>query len=223
MRFRHIATAATVSLLLIALALPVQAGWGSKGIKGSGDLETRELDLDTFDAIELGGAFAVEVRFGDKQKVEVTVDDNLWDNLEAEVSGSTFELGWDKSCDPDEDCKVVITMRDLKRLEVHGACDATVEDFDGDRFEFNVQGAAELDIDGKVDELEINISGAGEVSARKLKAKHVKVHISGAGEADLYASESIDARISGAGNLDDWGNPDQKKTKVSGVGSIDSH
>jgi hypothetical protein len=223
MRIRHAALAATASLLMIALALPAHAGWGRDRIEGSGDLETRELDLDTFDAVDLGGAFSVEIRFGDRQKVAVTIDDNLWDNLEADVSGGTFELGWDKSCEPDEDCKVVITMRELKRFVVHGACDAKIVDFDGDRFDFQVSGAAELDITGKVDELDIQISGAGEVDAKDLKAKHVKVHISGAGDADLYASESIDARISGAGNLDYWGNPEHKKTKVSGVGSIDSH
>ncbi|RKZ14849.1 hypothetical protein DRQ50_08330 [bacterium] len=225
MRFRHTVTTIAIPLLVLALALPAQARWfgSGKGIEGSGDMETREFDLKTFEAIELGGAFSVEIRFGDKQSVAVTIDDNLWENLETGVSHGTFELDWDKNCEPDDDCKVVITMGNLERLEVHGACDATVKDFDSDRFEFNVHGAAELYINGQADELEINISGAGEVDARNLKAKHVKVRISGAGDAELYASESIDARISGAGNLDYWGNPDHEKTNVSGVGSIDAH
>ena len=223
MRFRHVIPALT-ALLLVAIAIaPAQAGWGKSEIEGSGDMETRTLDLNDFDVIQLGGAFSVDISFGDKQSVEITIDDNLWDNLEAEVSGDTFELGWDKSCDPDDDCKVVIVMKELEMLEVHGACDATVADFDGARFEFNVHGAAELDINGKVGELDIQISGAGEVDARDLQAKHVKVRISGAGDADLYASESIDASISGAGNLDYWGSPEKEKTSVSGVGSIDSH
>ena len=223
MRFRHMSLALT-ALLLVAIAIaPAQAGWGKKGIEGSGNMETRTFDLDDFDAIEMGGAFAVDVRFGNKQSVEITIDDNLWENLEADVSGGTFELGWDKNCDPDGDCKVVIVMKKLERLEVHGACEAEIADFDGGRFEFNVHGAAELDINGQVDELDIAISGAGEVDARDLKAKHVKVRISGAGDADLYASDSIDARISGAGSLDYWGSPEKKKTSVSGVGSIDSH
>lgn len=222
MRLRYASILMTAALLTTCLVLPAQAGWG-RGIDGSGDLETRELDLDNFDTIDLGGAFTVEIRFGDRQKVEVTIDDNLWDNLETDVSGGTFELGWDKKCDPDDDCSVVITMRELKQFNVHGACDATIENFDGDRFEFYVSGAAELEIDGEVDELDIQISGAGELDARDLKAKHVKVRISGAGDGELFASESIDARISGAGSLDYWGNPEHKKTKVSGVGSIDSH
>jgi hypothetical protein len=223
MRCRHVSLLLVTLLLAVALAAPAQAGWGKKGIEGSGELETRELDLKDFDAIELGGAFAVEVKFGDRQKVEVTIDDNLWDNLEADVSGSTFELGWDKNCDPDDDCRVEITVRKLERLEVHGACEALVHDFDGDKFEFNVHGAAELDINGTVDVLEIHISGAAEVNARDLQAKSVKARISGAAEAEVYASESIDAHISGAGELDYWGGPDKKSTKVSGVGSIDSH
>ena len=223
MRFRHAAPALCALLLIAFATVPAEARWGGNGIEGSGDLETRELDLDDFDAIDLGGAFTVDIKFGDYQKIEVTIDDNLWDNLEAEVSGGTLEIGWDKNCDPDDDCEIVITMKKLDRFEIHGACDATIADFDGDLFEFYVSGAAELEIDGQVDELDIQVSGAGDLDARDLKAKHVKVRISGAGNAELYASESIDARISGAGSLDYWGSPEKEKTKVSGVGSIDSH
>ncbi|MCP4574037.1 MAG: DUF2807 domain-containing protein [bacterium] len=222
MRFRHAAPVLCALLLIAVVTMPAEARWG-RTIEGSGDMETRELDLDTFDAIDLGGAFEVTITFGDYQKIEVTIDDNLWDNLEADVKGGVLEIGWDKSCNPDDDCEIVIVMKELERFDVHGACSALIEDFDGDRFEFTVSGAADLDIDGEVDELEIQISGAGDLDARSLKAKHVKVRISGAGNGELYASESIDARISGAGSLDYWGSPEKEKTKVSGVGSIDSH
>ncbi len=223
MRFRHAVPALCALLIVAAAVAPAEAKWGFKGIEGSGDLETREFDLDDFDAIDLGGAFSVDISFGDYQKIEITIDDNLWDNLEAEVSGGTLEIGWDKNCDPDDDCEIVIVMKKLDRFEVHGAVDAEIHGFDGDGFEFSVSGAAELEIDGQVDDLDIAVSGAGDIEARDLKAKHVKVRISGAGNAEIYASESLDARISGAGNLDYWGSPDKKKTSVSGVGSIDSH
>lgn len=223
MRFRHVAPALCALLVFAVCVAPAEAKWGRKTIEGSGDLETREFDFDDFHAIDLGGAFSVDIRFGDRQKVEITVDDNLWENLEADVRGGTLEIGWDKSCDPDDDCEIVIVMKKLESIEVHGACDATIHDFDDDEFEFNVSGAGELDIDGSVENLEIHISGAGNVDARDLEAKHVKARISGAGNADLYASESIDARISGAGSLDYWGSPEKKKTSVSGVGSIDAH
>ena len=46
----------------------------------------------------------------------MTIDDNLWDNLEAEVDGRTFELGWDKTCRPDRDCRVEIVIKRLDEV-----------------------------------------------------------------------------------------------------------
>ena len=95
-----------------------------------------------------------------------------------------------------------------------------IEDFDGKSFRFSVHGAADLKMDGRVEDLEINISGAGEADTRKLKAKNVEVRISGAGEAKVFADESLRGRISGVGSLTYWGDPEEKDTSVSGIGSI---
>ena len=88
-------------------------------------------------------------------------------------------------------------------------------------FSFNVSGAAELEMNGKVDTLDISVSGAGDIDTRELMAKNVEVSVSGAGEAKVYASESFKGRVSGVGSIDYWGNPEHQSTKVSGLGDID--
>lgn len=196
-------------------------GWG-KGIEGSGDPETRSLDLEDFTEIDLGGAFELEVSFGSRQSVDITVDDNLWDNLEVEVRSGRLTVDWDKSCRPEVDCKIVVVVKQLEEISIHGACEADIEDIQGETFRFNVSGAGDLEINGEVNELEVQISGAGDVDARDLKAKSVDIRISGAGSAEVYASESLKARISGAGDLKYYGDPEDRDTKVSGVGSIKS-
>ncbi len=195
---------------------------GNDTIEGSGDMETRELDLKEFQKIDVGGAFDLEITLGDEQKVTMTIDDNLWDNLEAEVHGSTLEIGWDKNCQPDDDCTVVIVVRELKGMEIHGAADVEIEGYRGDSFSFDVSGAAELEMDGEVDRLDINVSGAGDIDTRELMAKSVEISVSGAGEAKVYASESFEGRVSGVGNIHYWGDPEHQKTKVSGLGNIKS-
>ncbi len=215
-----------LAALFAVLILPAVAGqaaafsFDKDTIEGSGDMETRTLEFKEFDAINVGGAFDLDITIGDQQKVVMTIDDNLWENLEAEVSGGTLEIGWDKSCETDGDCRVEIVVRDLNALDIHGAADVEISQYSGDSFKFDVSGAAELEMDGTVDELEIHVSGAGEIDTRELKAKSVEISVSGAGEAKVYASESFEGRVSGVGNIDYWGDPEHEKTRVSGLGNI---
>ncbi len=220
MHFRHLKTTLITVLVLALVAGQASAFSFPKNIKGSGDMETRELDLDSFDKIDIGGAFDLHVTLGKKQMVKVTIDDNLWDNLEADVDGHQLELDWDKSCRPDSDCHVEIVVRSLKEISIHGAGDVEIEDFEGESFGYFLSGAGSLKMDGKVDELKIRVSGAGDADTRKLKAKHVDISVSGAGDAEVFASESIRARVSGVGSIDYYGDPEEKETRVSGIGSI---
>ena len=64
------------------------------------------------------------------------------------------------------------------------------------------------------------MSGAGNVSAGDLKAKDVDVTMSGAGNANVYASNKLDATISGAGSVTYAGDPPTVNKNVSGIGSI---
>ena len=221
MRSRYSVMATLVALVLLLAAGNAAAfSFGKDVIEGSGDMETRTLDLKEFEAINVGGAFDLEITLGDEQKVVMTIDDNLWDNLEVEVSGGTLEIGWDKSCSPEGDCRVEIVVRKLEEVDIHGAAEVEIRDFHGDSFSFDVSGAAELEMDGTVDKLDINVSGAGDIDTRDLKAKSVKISVSGAGEAKVYASESFEGRVSGVGSIDYWGDPEHQRTKVSGIGDI---
>ncbi len=213
-----------LSLALVLILATTQAalafGFG-RGPKGSGDMETREVSVDDFRALEIGGAFEVDVRFGSKQQVNITIDDNLWEYLEADVKGNRLKVDWDRNCRPSDKCRIEIVVKDLEELSVHGAADARIRGFDGDRFEYKLSGAGNLEMDGRVDELEINISGAGDADTRDLKARRVKVKISGAGNAEVFASESLRGRVSGVGNLTYYGDPEEKNTSISGLGSIE--
>ncbi len=213
--------AAALALMIVLAAGAATAGhhW-KKGIEGSGDQETRQLELGEFNRIAIGGAFELEASLGDEQQVAVTIDDNLWDNLVTEINGKTLRIGWKENCSPDVDCRLVVTVKELKGLDVHGASDVFIADFRGDSFEFDVSGAAELEMSGQVDDLKISVSGAGEINTRELKAKNVEISVSGAGEADVYASESFHGKVSGVGDITYWGDPEEKKTSVSGMGEI---
>lgn len=220
MRFPIHALAAGTLLLAVALATPVQAA--GKTIEGSGKLETRTLELDAFTKIDLGGAFDVEVTIGKTRKVEISIDDNLWDNLEAHVEDGTLDLEWDKNCQPSDHCAVHITMAALEEFTLHGAGDVDVSGLDGKSLIFYLRGAGDVKLDGKVKDLEIFLTGAGNCDARKLKAEDVAIVLSGVGDCEAYASASIDVQITGVGNVTYWGSPEEKSINVAGMGNVEA-
>ncbi len=211
-----------LALSMIALLVAGQAFAFSfsKSKEGSGHMETRQLSLEQFIALDVGGAFDVEVSFGKNQKIEATIDDNLWDIFEAKVKGQWLYLDWGRNCRPSPDCVIKIVVREFEEAHIHGACDLGVSGFEGHEFIYRLSGAGDLEMSGKVDNLEIKISGAGDADTTDLIAKNVKVSISGAGSAKVYAEDSIRGRVSGVGKLTFYGDPDDQDTSVSGLGSI---
>ena len=209
---KRMTVAALTALLIATLAVPASAGFFHKGdqIEGSGKLETRDFDLAAFTDLELNGSLDAEIAFGDRQKVSVTLDDNLFDNLELDVDDGELTVDWDESCDPDNKSRIVITMKRLASIELNGAGDIDVDGFRGDSFSFRLRGAGD-----------ITLMGAGDVDAKELKAKHVEVSVTGVGDAEVTATESIDAKVSGVGDIKYWGKPEKEKTRVSGLGDID--
>ena len=59
------------------------------GIRGSGNLETTEMDFGNFTELDVSHAFDVEVTSGDSYQVSITVDDNLWDYVDVHQTGQT--------------------------------------------------------------------------------------------------------------------------------------
>ena len=212
----------TIALAVATLLLLAGPAAAREALEGSGELETRTLDLAEFTKIDLGGAFDVTVAVGRDQKVEITVDDNLWENLDATVDDGRLAIDWDRNCRPTDGCTVRITMARLEEFNLHGAGDVDIRGLGGDALTFYLRGAGDARLAGQVDELTIYLTGAGNCVARGLEAKDVKVRVSGVGNCEVHASASLDAEVSGVGNVTYWGSPDEKSVQVSGMGSIDA-
>jgi hypothetical protein len=112
-----------------------------------------------------------------------------------------------------------LVTRDLAAVELSGAAKLVVHQAKLDQLKLSASGACDLTADGAVDDLEIDVSGAAEIDAADFVAKRVKISISGSGNADLHASESLDVTVSGAGTVNCAGNPKVTK-QISGIGKV---
>jgi hypothetical protein len=217
-RVRHRPLAVFLSA---ALALPILLT--GCGLRGSGVEATETRELESFDAIGIDGGFILiaHVDPAVKQRVELRGDDNIVPEVVATVSDGALELTIDHwLVRPKINMTVEVWVPSLSKISVSGAADMRVDGLHGERFELAVSGASTSKLSGTVDHFEVDSSGANTLDARELHAKVVKIAVSGAGDSDVWASEQLDATVSGAGTVRYHGQPEDVQKDVSGAGSV---
>jgi len=209
-------------ILLAASAQPNDLWkiFGDDAKTGSGNLETVELDLKSFERIKSSGSFDIIVTIDDEQKVLLTIDDNLIDNIKARVKGKTLRIGSRGSFSTSRGGKFEITVPSLERVSISGSGTVEVRDLDAEEFELRVSGSGDITAQGRVEYLEISVSGSGEIDTRDLKAENVFVKVSGSGDADVFASDEFRGSVSGSGDITYYGNPKHANGSTSGSGRI---
>lgn len=116
--------------------------------------------------------------------------------------------------------RVEVTLPSVASLRISGAGNVTYRDIDQDELSLDVSGEGAIEVSGKVNRLDADVSGAGDIVAYRLTAAHGRLRVSGAGSIKATATESVVARVSGVGKIKIGGNPPQRDTDVSGLGKI---
>lgn len=210
-------------LFLLVLGAAFLAGcrdWGIMGVRGNGKVTTSEREIANFTEIELGGAYCVDIKVGDKPSLSISGEENILRYIRTHVEGDKLIIDTKKNISPRKEIRIKITVPRLESIESSGACEVYAENISSDRFKLDISGAGSVELNGRADKVEIDISGAASLQAKNLKAKSLYVSLSGASSADVFASEYLDVSVSGVGSVTYYGNPKDVKKDVSGVGSI---
>ena len=204
---------------LFALGLLfVLAGCELGGIRGNGHMITEERKLEPFINVDAGGAFSVDWRSG-PPAVSITIDENLLQYVEMEVRNNVLHIRTTRSIRPSHSTKVKLTSSALEAASFSGASRLTAHQLSGSKFYLETTGAANAILDGAVDELIANLTGASDLRAESLQTKTAQVSVTGAGDARLAVSEDLKVSITGAGKVEYIGNPHVRR-EIAGAGSI---
>ena len=197
---------------------------GGDLIDPSDNIITKEYKLTAFEEVDMTGVGHVQLIQSDTKNgvVELTAPDNYIDLYKFESQGGKLRIGFSKSNINihTKNVEIKVYTTDLIKIRNSGASHFSMDSLDTDKLDIINSGVGEIDVCGIADDVVINNSGVGAVVAHNLKALNVKATVSGVGSVECYASESIDARVSGVGSLKYKGHPKHKSTHRSGVGSI---
>jgi hypothetical protein len=101
-----------------------------------------------------------------------------------------------------------------------GAVKLVAKQLTGPRFALEARGASQVSLDGNIDELLADMTGASELAANSLQTKTAEISTTGAGDAEIAVAETLKVVITGAGKVKYSGSPATIEKHISGAGSI---
>jgi hypothetical protein len=206
----------TIVFLTVCIALASGCRW--VGIRGNGHIETDDRTISAFTEIDTGGAFEIEWQSG-SPALRITTDENLLSYVESDVSGDTLRLRTHEQIWPTHGIKVVISSPTRTGARIRGAVRLTAKQLTGPKFVLEGSGASRVSLDGTVNELLADMTGASQLDAGGLQTKTAEISTTGAGDAEVAVAETLKVAITGAGKVSYSGNPTIEK-HITGAGSV---
>ena len=244
--------AVTAAAVLTAFAMPMPAHavtinlWSGDAhtITGSGKEVAVTRQVGAFSVLRLDSSVDVQAHQGATPSVSVHADDNIEPLIETIVEGDTLVVRLKKGTGFSTHHNVVVDVvfTSLTAAHQHGSGDLHIDKLSGPKFESSIAGSGDLQIDsaqlgsfalsiagsgdvvisGSADEARFGVAGSGDINARNFVAKKVNVSISGSGDAHVNATEAIEARVAGSGDVTYSGHPHDVSRRVSGSGSVEA-
>jgi hypothetical protein len=208
-----------ILIVLLAGCVALVVGCHLPGIRGNGRIKTEERPIATFANVDASGAFEIEWQNG-APAVRVTTDENLLPHIENNVSEDTLHLRSREHLWPTHGIKVVISSPTRAGGKIRGAVKLTVKQLGGPIFALEAKGASQVSLDGSVDRLLVDMTGASQLAAAGLQAKTAEISTTGAGDAEVAVTDTLKVVITGAGKVTYSGNPPTIKKQITGAGSI---
>jgi hypothetical protein len=194
---------------------------GSGSTRGSGVAASETRTLAQFSALELAGSNNVSVQVGTPQSVVVHADDNLVGKVRTTVRSGTLVIETTGSFSTRAPMRVSVVVPELTSVSLSGSGNVIVDGVDSPSFTASLPGSGTLLVAGRADHLEASLPGSGQMNLHGLRARAVQVELSGSGEIQVYAADSLDAEVSGSGSVMYAGNPPHVARTVTGIGAVE--
>jgi hypothetical protein len=120
---------------------------------------------------------------------------------------------------PTHGIKVIISSPTRSAARIRGAVKLSVKQISGPAFALDASGASHVLLDGNIDHLLADMTGASELEASRLQTKTAEISTTGAGDAEVAVAEMLKVAITGAGKVTYSGNPTIEK-HITGAGSV---
>jgi len=216
----------TRNLLIIAVLVTSIAF--AKTVYVTGPIVSDNVKVKSFSKLDVRSQFDVFLTQGNKEELMIETYQSLLPYVKVEQEKNTLRIYLDKKLNKikwnNKDHLLIahVTVKDLDKISLSGACDLYMEtDLKTDDLKISASGASDLDlmkIEGE--NIKILTSGASDIDEGELIATKVTINASGASDGDIkVVANVLDMIASGASDFDI--DVDVKEITINAHGSSD--
>jgi len=189
-------------------------------VKGSGTTTSEDRTAGYVSSIDITGDFIIDVTCGKQNSIKVEAEDNILPLIETKVEDEKLTISTKEDITALREVRITIAIHTLKELESDGKSKITVKALHTDELDVSANEEGIIELEGKVDELNITIDDEAKVLAKSVITKKTYVSIYGEGKAEVNARRYLEASVKGKGVIDYWGDPEEISISASGGGAV---
>jgi hypothetical protein len=210
-----------VTVFLTACGSNITSPSAITRVPGSGKIASASRDVSGFTGLIVNGAGKVNLERTGAESLSLSADDNLLPYIITEVRGGKLVIEFKSNIMSERisDLTYNVTVKNLTSLELNGAVAVDGKNIEASQLTVRVSGAGATKLAGKVEQLDVTLSGAGAHNSENMDVKRANVTNNGAGAAIVRVSDLLNATINGIGAIEYIGNPQVTKS-VSGIGVV---
>jgi len=208
-------------IITIAIITLLSFNTGLFAQKDKGNIITQERTVGEFSAIEIGNGLNVILSQGPEQLVRVETNEGLQEYLKTEVHNDVLKISQTSKMKNPSKLNIYVTAKNLNKITLTGTSELKTDTIiKTDKLEINSSGASEITLDLAVNELVSDLSGASELTLKGTATKHT-ITLSGASDLKAGELETKEMIINASGASDLEVNVKDKLTgEISGASSI---
>lgn len=189
-------------------------------VQGDGHVRLEQRAVSNLPELDMTGPVQMEVRVGQAPTLQVEADGNLLPLVHTEASGGTLRIWVEGSVRTNNAIRVIYTVPQLSQIRSTGSGRLRVSELNGGALTLTKTGSGASALSGKVGNLNLELTGSGDVDASALHSGNANLSLTGSGGITLGKAdgESLNVKVRGSGDVRASGAAKQLNARVTGSG-----
>ncbi|MEN9559417.1 MAG: hypothetical protein RLZZ502_628 [Pseudomonadota bacterium] len=201
--------------------------------------ETLNQTIAGTQQVSINLSASVEFKQGAEDRLQIEAEAHVLKAITVKHSGANLKID-SKPYRTQKPVKVSLVLKNLNKyvhegsgevklhprtentllLDAKGSGNLVAEQINVKQLTVDLNGGMDLGISGKGEKAKFELSGSGKIAAAKFTADAVQALLSGAGDIEVHATHTLNAKHTGSGDIRYRGKPNVSKT-MDGSGNIE--